>query len=664
MIDRTALLVRSLVLAGLIGVVALFVSWTGSRVPDAHAFHTDEELASFRGAGGALYAGSNTFFKGSGACSGCHGHDASGFAMTTPGGVDVNVADDWRSSMMANSARDPFWRAKVSHEVQVNPGHQAALEDKCTSCHAPMGRHEKHLLGLGAYSIAEMEQDPLALDGVSCVPCHIQSADSIGLFNSGNMKFDTLGRPLYGPYGGPDDPLPLFGAPMTAFVGYQPLFGEHINDGGLCASCHTLITETADLNGAPTGGTFVEQATYHEWLNSDFNNKEHVDGVTCQGCHVPRIDDGVVISANYLFLQPRSPFGLHHFAGANVFMLEMLKDHITDLGLTADAVQFDSTIMRTKRMLKQNSLLLEPSVASRTADTAFIDVKLTNLAGHKFPSGYPARRAWVELVVVDDAGDTLFRSGGWDATNDVIGHDPSWEPHYDVIRDPAEAQIYEMVMADVNGDRTTVLERAASKLKDNRLAPAGFTTGHYTYDTTTVENVPASDIDFNRDGLGVEGSGTDIVHYHVPMGGYTGTITVRARVWYQSAPPRYMTEMFGYSSAAIDTFKTYYLDADNSPVQVKEASVVDVSTAIDDIAELGVRVYPNPVPDGRLEVLGLSERVLEVEVYDPRGVLVARTGVNGRKQWAVELPRTAGTYLVAFRTKDRTFVERVVSLAR
>jgi len=41
-----------------------------------------------------------------------------------------------------------------------------------------------------------------------------------------------------------------------------------------------------------------------------------------------------------------------------------------------------------------------------------------------------------------------------------------------------------MVMADVNGDRTTVLERAASKLKDNRLAPAGFSTTHYTYDTT------------------------------------------------------------------------------------------------------------------------------------------------------------------------------------
>jgi hypothetical protein len=653
-----------MVLAGIAGLVALFVSWSGGLVPEGHAYHTDEELAGFRGSGGILAAGSNTYFKGSGACAGCHGHDPSGFAMTKPDGTDVNVTDDWRSSMMGNSARDPFWRAKVSHEVQVNPGHQAALEDKCTSCHAPMGRFEKHYLGQGPYSIAELEQDPIALDGVSCVPCHIQSADSIGLFNSGNLKLDTAGRPLYGPYGGPDDPIALFGAPMTAFVGYTPQYGEHINDGGLCATCHTLITETADLGGALTGGTFVEQATYHEWLNSTFNNKEHPGGVTCQGCHVPRTDDGVVISANYLFLQPRQPFGLHHFAGANVFMLNMLKDHIGDLGLTANAVQFDSTIARTKKMLKQNSLLLEPSMADRSSDTAFIDVKLTNLAGHKFPSGYPARRAWVELVVADAGGDTLFRSGGWDGTYDVIGHDPSWEPHYDVISDPDQAQIYEMVMADVNGDRTTTLERAATKLKDNRLAPAGFTSTHYAYDTTTVVNVPSSDVDFNLDALGVEGSGTDIVHYHVPMNGYTGLLTITAKVWYQSAPPRYMTEMFAYNSAAIDTFKTYFQSANNSPTQVKAASFTDISTKVDDLAELGVRVFPNPVTDGRLTIVGLSSRVRSIEVFDAKGALVARRALSGERQWSVDIPSSGGTFLVAIRTDERTFVERVVALPR
>ena len=126
---------------------------------------------------------------------------------------------------------------------------------------------------------------------------HIQREDSIELFFSGNLHFDTLNRPLFGPYADVD----IFGAPMESFVGYAPKYGAQILDAGLCAGCHTLITETADPDGNPSGDEFTEQATYHEWLNSEFNNREHPEtGITCQGCHVPLLDDdiGVVLSAN------------------------------------------------------------------------------------------------------------------------------------------------------------------------------------------------------------------------------------------------------------------------------------------------------------------------------------------------------------------------------
>jgi Cytochrome c554 and c-prime len=652
----SALVVRALPIAALVGTVLLFTAWHEGKVPVAHAFHTHEELEVFeRGAG--LPIGENTYFKTSFACNGCHGHDPTGFAMvTTEGGVDVNVVDDWRSTMMANSAKDPFWRAKVSHEVQVNPGHQVGLEDKCTSCHAPAGRHDKHMLGHGPYSIAELGSDPNGIDGVSCVPCHIQSADSIGLLFSGNLKFDTLNRPLYGPFSN------VFGAPMASFVGYEPMYGAHINDAGLCAGCHTLVTGTADLSGNPTGGEFFEQATYHEWLNSKFNTDEHpLEGITCQGCHVPRIADGVVLSANYLFLQPKSPFGLHQFAGANTFVLELLKNNRLELGLFANETQFDSTINRTERMLR-SGLLVEANMAYRDADTSFINVKLDNLAGHKFPSGYPARRAWVELTVTNASGDTIFRSGGWNSAYEVIGHDAQWEPHYDVISAPGQAQIYEMVMADVNGNKTTVLERAASKLKDNRLAPELFTTTHYTYDTATIANVLGSDIDFNHDALGVEGSGSDIVHYHVPMNGYVGLVNVSAKVWYQSSPPKWMEEMFAYNSAEIDTFRTLYQEADNSPFLVQESVFDDLSVGFDDLAETGVRILPNPVMDGQLNVTGLTDRVLGVEVYDIGGKRLASSGRVVGTQWRMRLPEGAATYLLLVHTASRTFVERIVSL--
>ncbi len=660
---RATLLTKVIILTALTGTVLLFVAWNGGSLPKVHAqHHSSEELEQYRD-GGLLTEASNNYFKGSGTCAGCHGLDdvPPVFANTNNAGEDVNPADQWRSTMMGNAARDPFWRAKVSHETSVNPAHQAELEDKCITCHAPMARYDKFLSIGEHYTITELEQDPMALDGVSCLACHMQGPDSIGLLFSGNLKFDT-NLVVYGPY----DAKNLFGAPMVAFVGYEPQYGEQINDAGLCAGCHTLVTETADLDGNPTEYHFAEQATYHEWLNSAFNTDvDPENGITCQGCHMPRIDDAIVISAQYDFLDAaeyrRSPYGLHYFVGGNSFMLELLKNNNEALGLTASSAQFDSTIARTHNLLQNNTLLLSTTVTSRSLDTAFIEVDLTNLAGHKFPSGYPARRAFVELIVENALGDTLFRSGGWDQDYEVIGHDPEWEPHHDVITLPDQAQIYEMVMADVNGNKTTVLERAKESLKDNRIAPLGFVNSHPSIDTMLIAGVPATDVDFNRFDNSVEGSGTDRVHYHVPMNGYDALITVRANVWYQSAPPRWMEEMFEYSTPEINTFRDMYAAADGTPVLIRTSETSDLTVGVDDLADLGVRIYPNPIRDGNLRIDGLDERILDIQVYTASGALVATHRPLGAKAWLVPLPQRNATYLVVLRTASQRFVEKVVA---
>ncbi|MEZ4917540.1 MAG: hypothetical protein R2792_00420 [Saprospiraceae bacterium] len=130
------------------------------------------------------------------------------------------------------------------------------------------------------------------------------------------MYFDTNNiRVAYGPYDF------VFEPPMRDFVGITPIYSEHIHDAGVCAGCHTLITSTVDLEGEFTGGRFVEQATYHEWLNSRYD-EEH-DNVSCQACHVPQLEDEIIIAANYLNLPKRYPFGLHELAGANVTMLKL-----------------------------------------------------------------------------------------------------------------------------------------------------------------------------------------------------------------------------------------------------------------------------------------------------------------------------------------------------
>jgi hypothetical protein len=472
---------RALILAGLVAVVLLFAGWSEAARPLLGP-HSRLDVWSWRMGGGSdsLDVFFSPLFRTAGRCAGCHGHDPNAAAMVDEGGTDVNVVYDWRSTMMANSARDPFFRAKMEHEVLVNPAHQQAIENKCTGCHAPLGHHEQKILGLPPFNAAMLDTSRIGIDGVSCLACHGISPDSAGLLFSGTQRYDTF--QVYGPY--PDDEINQ--AIMQFFVGFKPQYGQHIQDGRVCASCHSLITQTLDLSGNPTG-------------MSSWSRRPGTNGRTAttpvhrprpvRGCHLPRINDSIKLAIDYAFLQGHSPFGLHHLAGGNAFMLKLMKQYQDELEIPASDVHFDSTIARTLYNLQERSVDMDLDLTGRTPDTAFIDVGLVNKAGHKFPSGYPSRRAFLELVVLDAGGDTLFKSGRIDGSYEVEGQDPTYEPHYDVITNGSQVQIYELVMGDVNGDVTTTLERAKDPLKDNRLVPQGFSTSSPFYDTTLIAGV-------------------------------------------------------------------------------------------------------------------------------------------------------------------------------
>ena len=631
-------------------------------------FHTEAELVYFlqhgfktigpaEGPGGPLEIpiDSNILFPTGKVCGGCHGYDPNMHALITTSGVDVNIYDDWRSTMMANSARDPFWRAKVTHEILVNPAHSLELQDKCTSCHAPGGHYQAKLHDHQTYyTLADLYADTLGLDGVSCQVCHAQSPDRLGELFSGALNFDTnYLRVSYGPY-----PL-VFAPPMHQFVGITPLFGEHMGDAGLCAGCHTLITATVDQAGAYTGTTFVEQATYHEWLNSRYD--EDHDNVTCQGCHVPKLADEIIISANYQFLTPKFPFFLHELAGANVTMLQLMRDHRTQLGITATPAQFDSTIAASLRMLQQKSVDLDLQTGVLSGDTLHFDLQLTNKAGHKFPSGYPSRRAWVEFTVTDQAGNTFFHSGRMDPDGRLPDENPNFEPHYNLINRPDQVQIYELVPGDVGGIFTSVLERGHAGLKDNRLVPQGFSWTDPVYDTTQVIGV-AGDPDFNRTAAGLEGSGTDRLHFSIPSAGYTGFLRVVARVWYQSLPPKWMAPMFAYSSPEIDSFKVMFAAADNAPVLVGEVQLDSIFVSAVHSKNLKpenlVSIAPTLCTDGQVWIqLSPQVQLLRVQVFDSNGRLYSQQFSST----TVLLPSARGVYYVAVLTDRGRVVQKIVS---
>jgi len=629
-----------------------------SKKENSVRFHSDSDLGFYRGMmENPLPEEINSLFAASGKCAGCHGHDPAFISMITAEGEDVNVTDDWRSTMMANSAKDPFWRAKVSHEVLINPEHQVALEDKCTSCHAPMGRFAAIHDGFTHYSIADMVIDPVALDGVSCGACHQQSPNGIGNSFSGELTFDQA--VMYGPYGNNPDEAPLFAQPMISFVGFEPLYGQHVTKSEFCAGCHTLITQTADLEGNLTGNDFVEQATYHEWLNSIYS--QEATKIECQDCHLPRIEEPIVISANYAFLAqfPRSPYGLHYMTGGNTHMLNLLKNNINALGVTANADQFDRTIERTRHLLQNETLTFEIVSQAVVGDTLEVSYRLTNKTGHKFPSGYPARRAFIEFRASTGNGQTYFSSGELVEGYEVQGQNATYEPHYNVIRTEDQVQIYEMVMGDVNGNVTTVLERADHPLKDNRLVPKGFSTLHAAYDTTLIAGLALTDPNFNHED-GVEGSGTDIITYKVGISGYTGTLNLSAKVFYQSAPPKWMDEMFSVSTPEIDLFQEMYAATPPIPELIAELYSQETLVNVNEQTRaVRVSVAPNPTSNGRVSISAPDE-IWSVAVYSLSGKLLERRMINRQRQTELLLPEAAGTYMLEITTASGKVMKKVV----
>lgn len=645
-------LVLSLLFIFALGFGAFYNEVSGVFLSNKKTFHSLEEKSLLKE---MLVEPIDTgqYFLHSAECKTCHGFDTLHYANIDANGMSVNVYDDWESSMMALSARDPLWRAKVSHEITVNPSHSLALQNKCTSCHAPMGHYTSKYHGNTYYTINDLINDTLGLNGVSCTGCHEIGANGLGTMFSGEIPYDTS-HVIYGPYTNPN------AGPMQLYVGMTPTYSSHMSEGVVCSTCHTLLTDGADLSGNPTGRKFVEQATFHEWKNSAASS----DGVTCQNCHMPRVADSIIIANQYFNLPPRAPFNRHKFMGGNEFMVKLIKNNKTALGITVLDERFDSTVIATNKFLREQTLSVKLFADSISEDTAFVRVRLTNKAGHKFPSGYPSRRAVVQLICISDLGDTLFKSGLFTPDYALQNAPVSHQPHYDIINDDTKTQVYEMVMGDVNGDKTTVLERADTTLKDNRIPPEGFDTSLPIYDTIKIVGDAESDPTFNKYAGGSDGSGQDHVHYHIPITGLTSNFKVYTNVFYQTVPPEWLQEMFSYNTTPITDFQAMYNSADKSPVLVGEDSLVNLAVGMEIIhtIEYSFSVSPSVTTDGWVKINGKDQdKIKLVQVNNMAGQLLRSIKPEkGSGEIVLRIPETPGLYIVSLFVEDRRISLKVL----
>ncbi len=204
---------------------------------------------------------------------------------------------------------------------------------------------------------------------------------------------------------------------------------------------------------------------------------------------------------------------------------------------------------------------------------------------------------WIHLKVTDPNNNIVFESGKWDAQGEINGLDAEYEPHYDLIYNEDDVQIYEGVMVDVDNAVTYTLLRASSYIKDNRIPPKGFLTTHPSYDKTAIYGNAVSDPDFNKENT-TEGTGSDIVNYRITVTNET-TYKVYAEVCFQTIKPRVVEQFASISEPDITQFVGMYNALPNIPFIMKSDSLsVFVTDVVEESNTLkGFELsqnYPNP----------------------------------------------------------------------
>jgi len=542
-------------------------------------------------------------------CQGCH--DATGTlaganrkdipSMLYPNAqaksmVNVSPYGEWRYSMMGLSGRDPIFFAQLASERTIHPkikGQPDAplfIEDFCLRCHGVMGERQ-YKLDTGKMFARAQLNDPdskygaLGRDGVSCTVCHHVAADGLGKPETFTGEFKTSpANEVYGPF---KDPIPL---PMKNGLGIEPKSTpqNQIESSALCGSCHTILLPVFNKNGDPVQEhgkpkLFYEQATYPEWLNSDFQNEiapYGKDPQTCQHCHMPtdykghklsykiaNIEDNTFPPVAFrapdkdITMQLRDPFYRHTLLGINLFAMEMFGQFRTYLGL----YQTDPMLPNPDQTVSSHDTAIASSVdlagksaevnivsAAKSSKSLDIDVQVANLAGHSLPSGVGFRRAFLSLEVLDSNQKTLWVSGNTNADGVIV--DGSGKPLVTEFFGPAQqkfqvhrwknnpitsddqVQIYEELVVDPQGQLTTSFLSLDHRVKDNRLQPKGWKPdGPYADETHSVGT--------GGDPSYTNGSGGSVVSYRIPMNAkLNGAAQVRATLYYQTIPPYYLRQ--------------------------------------------------------------------------------------------------------------------------
>lgn len=484
-------------------------------------------------------------------CYECHNN------LRSSSGENVSIGPEWRASIMANASRDPYWQGSVRRESMDHPEISRTIENTCGSCHMPLQRLRDKFVGHDTEVFSHLPfhaaygDDSAPADGVSCAACHQVKPDGLGSPSTSDGNFavaplDAKPRPVFGPFAASSGDAFQTHIITTGYAIHQ---STHLREAAMCGSCHDLTTVSRGTGGKEIG-RFPEQMTYTEWLHSSYRDKK-----TCQQCHMPAANGSAPLAS--LMSSPRSGLRLHTFTGANFLMEKMLDAHRGELGVIADSNDLATATQRTETFLQSQAARISLTSVNLAGGTLSFAVRADNLTGHKLPTSFPSRRAWLHVVVTDGNGRAIFESGKLNPDGSIAGNandaDPRrFSPHYRRITDPSQVEIFEPILGDSDGRVTTGLLNAVRYLKDNRILPVGF-------DKKTAPPEIAVRGKAAADRWFVAGAST--TDYAFAIKNVRGSLHIAAELVYQPIGYRWAHNLESYSSPEPQRFARYYKQA-------------------------------------------------------------------------------------------------------
>jgi hypothetical protein len=386
-------------------------------------------------------------------CKMCHSNTKNG---------DADPFFSWQSSMMAQAARDPVYLATLSIANQDIAG----VGEFCWRCHAPRGWLEGRSTPSDGSQL-NMEDRY----GVSCDFCH----RLIDPRSKEAAKFIQHIPPGYGNAMMVADPENAVRGPYGDGSGAMPhnvKKSEYHRSSRLCATCHNVSNPVfaEDVNKQPPYKFGHVERTYSEWLLSDYS-KKGADG-TCQSCHYPTVEGGG--QASRFGSLRRDYFVQHGPVGGSTWVQDA-----TALWWPREDVDKKALNLGKQRALKLLKTAASLELSFPSPGKAVL--RITNLTGHKLPTGYPeGRRMWINVRYYNSRGKLLKEIGKYGNKQETLFGKSITVP---TLLDEEHTKVYECIP----GMSPTIAKKFGKKpgpsfhfvlndiiTKDNRIPPKGF----------------------------------------------------------------------------------------------------------------------------------------------------------------------------------------------